>query len=289
MFFYLKHFRVFDLQNISILYSTNSSIIIKEPKIKEFLKFLLPSSGKIIDVQMFLEKLDELCLDKKRTLRYFQEHLKLLTTCSDPSQGSIGSVLISSTHCFFRTLILQELKDILPIPVLNIEDDQANTYPTPLIVSFFDNFYSDQIKKIYDYFINKQASFITSYVIHRTLMIDGIFIPFKGTPCHFCFFNRWKNLEKNQKQITETSWYNYFQYVSTLKEKVPISLPIEQSDIGLLVTTIKKKLRWLVTGEVLPTLYDPRSFTRYHLDEGTWDHDVIPHWPGCECIAESWQ
>jgi McbB family protein len=288
MFFYLKQFRIFDLQNISILYSTNSSIIIKDHKINKFLKFLETFSGKVISAENFSGKLCDLSLDKKKTLLYFQEHLKLLTTCSDPSQGNIDSILISSTHLFFKTLLLQELKGILPVPVLNIEDDQAKTHSSPLILSFFDNFYSDQIKKTYDSFIDKQSSFITSYVIHRTLIIDGIFIPFKGTPCHFCFFNRWKNLEKNQKQISETSWFNYFQYVSTLKEKVPISLPLEQSDIGVLVATIKKKLRWLVIGEVLPTLYDPRSFTRYHLDEGTWDHDVIPHWPGCECITDSW-
>ena len=178
---------------------------------------------------------------------------------------------------------MEELSEVLPIPIEILEDRKIKSFVKPLLIHFSDFFLPDKIKFLYANFKD------ISYVLHRSLVIDGIFIPSKGSPCHFCFFHRWLSLEKSVKNISETSWYNYYQYVSNESKSLPLSLPIERSDIALLVSMIKKKIRWLITGEILPMPFDPRVFTRYNLDNGTIDADLIPHCSRCGCLSECWQ
>ena len=120
--------------------------------------------------------------------------------------------------------------------------------------------------------------------MHRSLVVDGLFTPHRGTPCHFCFFQRWEKLEKAKKDIQETRWINYFDYV-TKRTKLSLSLPITRSEIGVVTDVLKKKLSWLAAGESLTTPFKPLTFTRLNLDTGQIDADLVPHSPYCGCFA----
>ena len=288
MSYYVKHFRVFPLQNSSVLYSLDSATLLKDPNLRDFLGWLAPHAGKTIESTEVKNRMLQLRLDTEKTFPYLTKHLKVLIPLEQKTPG-IDSVVVCSSNRFFKEMLLEELQSVLPVPILDVEKGKNESYLRPLVISFSDSFHPRQVKELYEAFhLMPQDSFLTSYVIHRSFVIDGLFVPSKGTPCHFCFFSHWKSLEKARKGIHETSWYNYFQYVAQQNEEMPLSLPIECSDIGVLVSVLKKKLRWLITGEVFSTPFDPRAFTRYNLDDGSVDADVIPHWPGCGCIAGSW-
>jgi McbB family protein len=271
-----------------VLYSLDSATLLKDPNLRDFLGWLAPHAGKTIEKYLLQDALLEFRLNTEKTLSYLESHLKLCLSHTHKTPG-VDSIVVHSTHTFFKELLLQELSGVLSVPILDANDTKTDSCSAPLVVSFADAYTPRRVKELYELFRTIDgASFLTSYVIHRSFVIDGLFVPSKGTPCHFCFFSHWKSLEKARKGIHETSWYNYFQYVAQQHEEIPLSLPIERSDIGVLVSMIKKKLRWLITGEVFSTPFDPRAFTRYNLDDASVDADVIPHWPGCGCIAGRW-
>lgn len=288
MHFYVRTFTLLQLESQLVLYSACSSSFIKDERIKGLLRWLLPFSGKIVASGGLIEKLEALSLEKESTLAYLTGYLKLLAPCGEASLDRLDAVFITSTDTRAKSLLLAELPGLVDVPTVELEGNSVASYKNPLIVAFFENFREEQIRALYRQFQTTPVSFITSYVIHRNIVIDGLFVPFKGTPCHFCFSERWKSAEKAKRQVSEASWYNYIERAANAPESLTLSLPVDQSDIGLLVATLKKKIYWLTRDDELPTWYDPRAFTRYHLDEGSWDHDLIPHWPSCRCITESW-
>jgi McbB family protein len=156
-----------------------------------------------------------------------------------------------------------------------------------LIVVFNTSYSNDGFDEAYQLAKRNNAWVITAYIANHYLMIDNIFQPQKGMPCHFCNFNRHQNLVMSKNTLKKTAWANFSR--RALAEDVEALPAMRYSEIerGVVLFWLAKAMQNYINphGFYL-SLQDVSRYSWINLISGEVNSEQAVHWPMCQCQDE---
>lgn len=212
--------------------------------------------------------------------KYLSQELRILAMLEDDRFGSLflntDDISIQNTlHEYFAGRFGVKLFSQLDETVLN---DKS------LIFMFNSIYWPDDFDKAYRLAQKYQAWVITAYVANHYLVIDNIYNPQKGMPCHFCNFNRHQNLVMSKNTLKTTAWTNYAR--RALLEGIE-SLPAMRFtavEKGLMTFWLAKQIRNFINPHAVSlSLQEVSCYTWINLISGEMNQEQAVHWLDCPC------
>jgi McbB family protein len=134
----------------------------------------------------------------------------------------------------------------------------------------------------------KNTWILSAYLANHYLIIDNIYHPQKGMPCHFCNFNRHQNLMMSKNALAKTSWINFSRRALAHDIHALPAMKLTAAERGLavfwLITTLKK---FLSPHDATLSTQDLTRYAWINLLNGEMNQEQAMHWMMCSCRSEN--
>lgn len=183
--------------------------------------------------------------------------------------------------------IVCALQEEISIPVRPVRPNEPYSASEHLIVGYFEKYRPSLVRSIYAQYGNpaQKNLLLTAYVDRRDLLIDGLYSPLHGTPCHFCRRGWLEEDFRDHDVLKADRWTALMSRLKEQQEDASSSLPISALERGLALFHVHRVAR---------NLLSPFSPIQSHdiivmgskINLGTGDVRVGPvsHHPACTCL-----
>ena len=238
-----------------------------------------------IDDQHMAYLLKKQGLEYETAISFLQKDTQIIKHISN-SKKTHPTLLIHSD----RELITDLLIEAISLPGFNIIkyemgiETQLNEETSIHTVLFQKEYNADVIRDFYKaYSAFPEATFLTSYLKNKSLVIDGLYSPSLGLPCHFC-----------KKIFFESSLQEVSPAAQTLISTHTPMKPRKQFNFtrahsGLIAMMLKHELEATFNLNSLGTYSDRLGTSSLiDLETGSKTHDKAFHWEACNCLQGEW-
>jgi McbB family protein len=156
------------------------------------------------------------------------------------------------------------------------------------LIFLFNSIYNrEDFDVIYAQACQTSAWIITAYIANHYLVIDNIYHPQKGMPCHFCNFSRHQNLMMTQNALTPTSWINYSRRSLSQDMRSLPAMKLTAAERGLVVFWLIKAIKKFISPHSpAMAVQEVSQYTWINLLSGEMNKEQAVHWMMCACRAE---
>lgn len=143
------------------------------------------------------------------------------------------------------------------------------------------------IRAVYQSFLHViNVAFVQSYYQKEIFRIDGVYSPQLGTPCHFCYIERWLNREEKSFRRNEMSWANLLTLLQTCDLGLP-AIALSETERGFSLHLIKRRLQELAGNSLVKVHVDTlMSSVSTDLITCVLNREPVIHWHACDCTEK---
>lgn len=159
-----------------------------------------------------------------------------------------------------------------------------------LFVIFLENYSQNIIRKLYNNCVAlNKIGFIQAYYFRHEFKIDGIYIPWIGSPCHFCHFERWRSREHHSFGNNKRSWSQVIDLLIKHEKAIPPSIPITDCDRHYAAHILRRRVQQIV-GIPFSRIHQDSFITAISSDLISCNvtSEPVPHWYSCSCMKGVW-
>lgn len=276
-------FEIISRNTKTLLITYISSVDIAHEGMKKTLEILQTKRG-IIAESYLEELLGYEAIDKEKGKEF------LLTTGVIKRMKASdlwGNTVIMSDvpHSLWSAQNQWKADGILISRVIDVKQLEYDLPPSTLIWLHFESYQPCLIQAVYKKFEKKPGvAFIQSYYLKESFIIDGVYSPDLGTPCHFCHIERWLSREEKSFRRNEMSWANLLQLLKNYQISLP-ALSLSESERGFSQHLIKRRLQELIGTSLVRSHVDTfMSSLRTDLITCALSREPVIHWQACGCV-----
>jgi McbB family protein len=282
--YWLKDFELYpDKQEGALFYTPEISAHIKNKEVVSLLTELKDKKRTLSSSA----SLDSLCekynLQNTKIKNYLAHELKVIAV---QESDRFEKVIIHTDDEEITQVLYAHFADYYGLEVfsgLNAQEVDART----LIFCFNSVYCAPNFDEVYQLTRQTNAWALTSYIANHYLIIDNIYQPNKGVPCHFCNFNRHQNLVMSKNTLKKSSWINYSR--RALAEDMP-SMPAMKLSVierSLVMFWLANLARNFINPHSLSlTLQDVTRYCWINLLTGEMNQEQAVHWFVCQCGSD---
>jgi McbB family protein len=280
--YFFRNFRMFILENTAICYSNGGAFQINEQTLSHILQKIEKSEQRTFSIEDLEKFLNEFSISLERFVKFATDEVKILII-SKSNQG-FDTIRIFSDSTESEYLQSELSKNGNRKVVLNNDKSISNEFP--LIVVYQVNYDPDLIRSVYEKYKQNNSGFITSYVLLDRFIIDGIFIPSVGSPCHFCGIESWENIAIQRSNSPKASWLSFLQHSKKYKHIYPSKKLTKLEEFNCLYHLRNKVLSYCGIENYGNGVQEVFLTNEIHITTGRVETDIIPHGMDCDCLKE---
>lgn len=170
---------------------------------------------------------------------------------------------------------------------LSFNDDASFSRNDVLHAIFITDYDNKKIGLAYEKANQTDSYFITAYLIHKYALIDNVYIPSKGLPCHFCFLERMKLRVKNNvtvRDMSSSTWMHFYEDIIHENEDFVPHLPITDIQLNFVLFHYVNKINALLGTPVELVYFDDlQKNSVIDFLSGQIFNEFVSKWPCCRC------
>ena len=208
-------------------------------------------------------------------------------------QRAVAPVGFDSVHFFgprdrLLELAVEHFQQLLSVPVLACPEALPGPSACPLVVNVLSTYDEAAAARVYERYRSvPRAGFSSMYFLSRYAYIDGLHVPPRGTPCHYCQFHEVR--ESYARTAESGQIESYYQLALRLGTREALAIPRTAIEDGAAVWYLFHTLSAFIADPTRPrTVVDQLTLgTRIDLHDGTRERFQALHWPLCACLGEA--
>ncbi|EBB6210445.1 MULTISPECIES: McbB family protein [unclassified Salmonella] len=276
-------FEIISRNDKTLLITYSSSVDIKHKGIMRILEILKCKRG-VIEEKILSKLLKNEGVDKEKG----EEFLFFTGVISKSKESPMWNnlIIISDVVSLFKQAPTQWKADGINIDSVRCTNDlNIVLRPSTLIWMHFEKYKPEIIRDVYHRFERVTGTaFIQSYYIKELFKIDSVYSPELGTPCHFCYIERWLNREEKSLKCNELSWANLLNFLKSNHIALP-ALAISDSERGFCLHLIKRRLQELIGISIVNNHADCfMSSVNTNMITCIQNREPVIHWQACDCV-----
>ena len=288
MYYYQRPFSTAVLPNgTGILYSAGGAHVISEPRILRIMEQCFQSTGAQIEATRLDENIRHHGLDPGDVRNFLTNETKLLIYSGETAKPQrINNVHVVLTDEETPNIVAAEIANYTTVDIISPTDLESAPKSRTMVVIVQERYDPEVIRRAYRAnFHSRDVAISTAYFLHDMFVIDSIYIPSKGTPCHFCHLERWAEISSNRKYRSASSWYAFFRLTMDESWPISVSLPIRNLERNVAAFFLLKKVLPYLHCDAEPvSIEEMHSYFHFRLTTGEYLTDLVPHSKSCSCI-----
>lgn len=275
-----------------IVFSPQGSYSVTSPAMQAVVVDLSERRGDVLSGEDVLMLLQREHIDTNAGITFLSNELGLLSPAPPANEVATNVLVLTDLplvgDMLVEALALPNLCDVSWRPV----DGESNEdVPNPdSVVLLIGDYRPATIRKVYRTFgSHPNVTIVTSYLYRHIFAIDGVYIPTRGLPCHFCHRHRFETLENNRGDAPQSSWLAMKKFLEDDGVVVPSVLALNRAVQGMMAMHLKHEVEAIVGIEPSGVVADRLGTTlRIDLRTGERVRDKVFHWEACECLKGDW-
>ena len=234
------------------------------------------------------KSLQRLCHDHELSFADATDYLcnKLGLMREEPRFLSFSSILLLGDDALLIADAADHFRELSTIPVRTSAPNCG--LDSCLFILILTRHDEDVVRSLYEsYRATPGAAFTTLYFLSHFAMIDSLYIPGSGSPCHFCQFLDLKEGDARRHKDASASFSRYYEYAVRLKQPEALSLPRTAIEERVALWYLFQAVAPLIVGGSERTMFteDVACYTQLDFHSGTVKREPSLHWPLCDCLA----
>lgn len=285
--YYVRTFQLFELQGNTLCYSANSTSLVNHVMLTKVLRELENFQNRHVEGEYLTTIINREGLDLSGTLNYLITELRLLIEVKSQS-SFVDNLYIYSNDNEGITELRDELGSLAPFHDVRVglQSEFVPATPNSLVVFFQTKYDPSYVNLLYEMSGDHHSTyFIVAYVLHDTFIIDPLFAPHLGTPCHFCQISWWERLSLEKTNTAKASWFRFYQLASRNEFRFPPSMPLTPLERSTCLFYLKHRVRQILgTDAEINTDYVTAMAFEFRIPTGMFNQDYVPISMTCNCI-----
>jgi McbB family protein len=287
--FFVGDFELSQIGGQCIASSRSAVVRITDPNMKLLFEELQERQFKKILESEIAERCLAVRLPTKEAIQYLEKTARVIRDVSRIANSETG---VERVKCFTDIPLLKPFMvdaaqvggvDLLVEPLSRINE---NLQERTLVCILMKNYAEAKISDAYEAYKNLSGTwFLTSYFTGGKFVIDGLYDPLNGSPCHFCHIHRWKNLVATTSQ-SKGSWLDLISDFSNRQSPLVGTPATELELLYVAQVFIRRILYFSGLSEASIHLDSVYSMSVTDPIECTTNFETVAHWSHCKCAQD---